>query len=113
MRGHGRPQRWGLRSPPLKDTEIRKSLKKEAEAPGSPQLSTARAGPEVSGVGRLMDVRELSQALNVPVSWLYQRTRLGTIPCIRIGKYVRFDPQEVIGFLRDSERDDKAAAGRV
>ncbi len=62
---------------------------------------------------RLIDVRELSKILNVPISWLYQRTRLGAIPCIRIGKYVRFDPGEVISFLKDSERDDKAAARRV
>ena len=49
---------------------------------------------------KLIDVREMARILNVPVSWLYERTRVGTIPCVRIGKYVRFDPQEVMAFFR-------------
>ncbi len=55
--------------------------------------------PEVP-VEKLVDVREMARILNVPVSWLYERTRLGTIPCVRIGKYVRFDPAEVLAFFR-------------
>ena len=50
--------------------------------------------------GRLIDVRELAQILHVPVSWLYERTRLDGIPCVRLGKYLRFDPQEVLAFFR-------------
>ena len=49
---------------------------------------------------KLIDVREMARILNVPVSWLYERTRVGTIPCVRIGKYVRFDRQEVMTFFR-------------
>ncbi len=51
---------------------------------------------------RLVDVQEMAAILGVPVSWLYQRTRLGTeaIPHVRVGKYVRFDPGEVIAFLK-------------
>ena len=49
---------------------------------------------------KLIDVNEMARTLGVPVSWLYQRTRTGTIPCVRVGKYVRFDPQEVLEFLR-------------
>ena len=78
-----------------------------------PSPESQNLDPEGVAPGRLMDVRELSKALKVPISWLYQRTRLGAIPCIRIGKYVRFDLQEVMDFLRHSERDGKAAAGRV
>ena len=54
---------------------------------------------------RLIDVRELSRILNVPVSWLYERTRKGAIPSIRVGKYVRFNPQEVLAFLRSNGPD--------
>ncbi len=60
---------------------------------------------------RLMDVRELARVLNVPVSWLYERTRLGTIPCIRIGRYVRFDPEAVLSFFKT--QGSQAGAGRV
>ena len=41
--------------------------------------------PEIP-VEKLVDVREMAWILKVPVSWLYERTRLGTVPCIRIGK---------------------------
>ena len=49
---------------------------------------------------RLVDVRGLAEILKVPVSWIYERTRLGKIPCIRVGKYLRFYPAEVLSFLR-------------
>lgn len=52
----------------------------------------------------LITVKELSARLQVPVSWIYQRTRLGqkAIPHVRVGKYVRFHADEVIAFLRKS-----------
>lgn len=55
--------------------------------------------------GRLVDVRELAQILHVPVSWLYERTRLDRIPCVRLGKYLRFDPVEVMAFFRADSAD--------
>lgn len=58
-----------------------------------------------SSTKKLIDVQEMARILNVPVSWLYERTRVGTIPCVRIGKYVRFDPQEVLAFLRGRKPD--------
>lgn len=68
--------------------------------------------PEIQAVprpedipGRLIDVRELAQILNVPVSWLYEHTRKGAIPSIRVGKYVRFNPQEVLAFFRAKSPD--------
>jgi len=55
---------------------------------------------------RLITVEELADKINVPVSWIYQRTRLGTkaIPHVRIGKYIRFNPDEVVAFFRKNER---------
>lgn len=52
----------------------------------------------------LITVKELSERLQVPVSWIYQRTRMGqkAIPHVRVGKYVRFNADEVIAFLRNS-----------
>ena len=52
----------------------------------------------------LVDVKEMARILTVPTSWLYERTRRGTIPCLRCGKYIRFDPDEVLAFLRRGER---------
>ena len=54
---------------------------------------------------RLVGPKELADILQVPISWIYQRTRLGpeAIPFIRVGRYVRFDPQQVIAFLKERQ----------
>ena len=50
----------------------------------------------------LLTVQEMAKRINVPESWIYQRTRLGqkAIPHVRVGKYVRFNPDEVVSFFR-------------
>lgn len=52
---------------------------------------------------RLIGVNELADALSVPPSWIYSRTRIkggGRIPHIRCGKYVRFDIKNVLEWLK-------------
>jgi hypothetical protein len=52
---------------------------------------------------KLVGVNELAEALSVPISWVYSRTRIkgdGQIPIIRCGKYVRFDIDEVMDWLQ-------------
>ena len=58
----------------------------------------------------LFTVQEMAKRINVPDSWIYQRTRLGqkAIPHVRIGKYVRFNPDEVVAFFR--KRDEAIEA---
>ncbi|MCK5579672.1 MAG: helix-turn-helix domain-containing protein [Candidatus Omnitrophica bacterium] len=57
--------------------------------------------------GKLVSIQVLADILGVPKSWIYDKTRRGpeAIPHVRMGKYVRFDPQEVIQFF-----EAKAAA---
>ena len=62
---------------------------------------------------KLIDVRELAALLHVPVSWLYERTRAGAIPCIRLGKYIRFNPQEVLAFFRSKSANGNRAQDAV
>ena len=49
----------------------------------------------------LLNVKQLSQALNVPVTWIYQKTSQNQIPFVKVGKYVRFNLSEVLDFLRN------------
>ena len=54
----------------------------------------------------LITISELSQKLKVPVSWLYSRTRErgeGTIPLMRVGKYLRFNFEDVRQWLQDKQ----------
>lgn len=51
----------------------------------------------------LLTIEELAQRLKVKKSWLYSRTRErgeGTIPRIKIGKYLRFDENEVMEWIK-------------
>ncbi len=40
-------------------------------------------------------ISEVASFLGVPTTWIYQRTHKKTIPCIRLGKYVRFDLEKI------------------
>ena len=51
----------------------------------------------------LMTVAEVAEILNVPLSWVYERTRRrGTerIPHFKLGKYLRFSKGEVLQWVQ-------------
>lgn len=58
----------------------------------------------------LLTIDELSQRLKVPPSWIYDKTRRkgpGTIPAVRVGKYLRFNLGSVLDWCqkKGEERD--------
>jgi hypothetical protein len=44
----------------------------------------------------LLTAEELAAKLKLPISWVYEQSRQDKIPTHRIGKYIRFDLQEVL-----------------
>ncbi len=78
----------------------------ESVTPGlvAKQVVDQKPDPPQQSQLELVNVHELARILNVPVSWVYERTRLGTIPCVRLGKYIRFDPEEVLAFFREQAK---------
>lgn len=49
----------------------------------------------------LKDITEMARILKLPKSWLYSQTRQrgrGTIPHLRLGKYLRFRPGDVLAW---------------
>ena len=48
----------------------------------------------------LIGIKEMASKLDVPVSWLYSRTRTNEIPHFKLGKYVKFDESEVWDWLK-------------
>ena len=40
---------------------------------------------------RLLDANEVAAWLGVPVSWVRESTRSGAIPCLKLGRYRRYD----------------------
>lgn len=62
----------------------------------------------IQSSGTLLTIGEMAAKLRVPVSWLYSRTRqrgADSIPCVRVGKYLRFTETEVMNWI---ERQNQA-----
>jgi len=60
----------------------------------------------------LLTADEMAEKLKVPLSWIYSHTRQtgpGTIPRIKVGKYLRFDEAKVMEWL---ERQNKGSVAR-
>ena len=47
----------------------------------------------------LLNPKEVSTALNVPISWVYSSAEKGAIPSLKIGKYRRFRPSDLAAWL--------------
>lgn len=61
----------------------------------------------------LLTLEEVASMLKVRKSWVYARTCASTkmtsdsIPCISLGKYIRFDESEVIEWVKRQQRKGK------
>lgn len=49
---------------------------------------------------RLWRVEDVAHYLSLSESWVYKEAALGTLPSIRIGAALRFDPDEIRRFAR-------------
>lgn len=56
-------------------------------------------------------IDEAAALIRVPKSWLYERTRLNTIPHVKLGKYLRFDREELLTWARQFHRDGRGRQG--
>jgi excisionase family DNA binding protein len=60
----------------------------------------------------LMTVQQVAELLQVPVPWVYGRLRkrsLEKLPGYRLGKYWRFDREQVLAWLAQQREGRKAA----
>ena len=52
------------------------------------------------GIGRrLLNVREAAQFLGLEVDTLYKKARLRELPCVKVGRALRFDVQALERFI--------------
>ena len=57
----------------------------------------------------LITVSELADRLRVPKCWVYSKTREtgpGTIPRIKVGKYLRFKEDQIMAWLKEKSEND-------
>jgi len=60
------------------------------------RLTTLAPNPTPdSGTLDLLDAKAMAGRLRVPESWLREHARRGRIPCVYVGRYMRFDPERV------------------
>ena len=70
--------------------------------------------PELSKEGKaggllFVDAQEMARILQVPVRWLYRKVRLKEIPHVKVGKYLRFEPQKVIAHCQQSSEEAESS----
>jgi excisionase family DNA binding protein len=57
---------------------------------------------------RLLTADEVADRLGVPASWVRESARSGAMPCVRLGRYVRFDLDDVEAWLQDCKQPGRA-----
>ena len=60
----------------------------------------------------LLTPEEVAERLKVPESWVYEKTRArcrNPIPCMRLGRYIRFDWYAVINWLQTGAAQEQNA----
>jgi PTS system nitrogen regulatory IIA component len=57
---------------------------------------------------KLLKVKELCDWLDVTDIWVYQKAQKGEIPALKIGRYWRFDAEEIREWLRTQAREKRA-----
>jgi len=73
----------------------------------SEALTKTATAPVSAETEALLTAYEVAELLNVPVSWVYERTRrrgASRLPHLKLGKYLRFEEQAVREFLERQRR---------
>ena len=98
-------------SQPRKLVEVAPYTSELPPPPNAAPQHAATAG-EAPNQNHLLTVNEVADLLQVPVSWVYGRTRkrsLERLPGYRLGKYWRFDRDEVLAWVQRQRENFRAA----
>jgi excisionase family DNA binding protein len=113
-------QRKRLKHTPLDTTAASKANNTTKQAPPPANLqrhprprNPKRLGGHIAKRIRhaftpLIDAKAASQLLGVPYTWLLAQARANKIPHQRLGHYVRFDPDDLQNWLRETRSEPSA-----
>src|SRR5256886_12609376 len=76
----------------------------------APQGGVAQRKRRLRASMAWLTVQEAADLLRVPVSWLYERTRTNSVPHVKLGKYLRFDRDELVAWINELRRDSRGPA---
>jgi Helix-turn-helix domain len=74
-------------------------LTREAYDAALRPLAAPGAAEPLTPAELLVSAKVLAGRLSLPVSCLYEYARAGRIPCVRVGKHLRFSPRDVLAVL--------------
>ena len=94
---HARRTRRGAPASPRR-ARIAPPRQARLAIPGPPDNATPSAGRPFE----LIDAKAASRLLGVPHTWLLAQARERRIPHHRLGHYVRFDPEDLRAWLRET-----------
>ena len=60
---------------------------------------------------RLLSVKEVSALLNVRPASIYKRSRIGAIPCVRVGSLLRFSEAAIREWVEGGQAAEPVAKG--
>jgi len=84
--------------------------------PSSPVSSSSDSSsadsPRARAEDRLLDAADVAALLNVPVRWVREASRDGRLPCVRLGRYVRYDRADVAEWVEARKSGGRPAASR-
>jgi len=94
----------------IRKLRVRKSELVWLAGRAEPRIAASRGSARGSS-GTLLTVNDVARLLQVPVSWVYDHTRLSChdpLPVIKLGKYVRFLAADIQAYLeRERTRYDR------
>ena len=61
---------------------------------------------------RLVDAQAVADRLGVPVSWVRDQTRSGAMPFVELGRYRRYDLDDVESWLATCKQPGRATSFR-
>lgn len=53
---------------------------------------------------RLLTVQQVAHQLQLPAPRVYELVRTGSLPCVKIGRQVRFDPEQLAQWIANGGR---------
>jgi excisionase family DNA binding protein len=71
----------------------------EAALAAGVEFAPAVGAPAAPTGPRLLTSEQLAEQTSIPATWFEEAARRDEIPCVRVGKYVRFDLDEVLSSL--------------
>lgn len=78
-----------------------------------PELEGLVSSQNLESLPRLIDADQAAELLSVPASWIRAQARADRIPWVPMGRYVRFEPEQLVAWWRARARGPVRSAAEL